>query len=77
MYDQYDFAMRYVQQIKIQYTTILENAYFIFQIGASTFSTNVGAPMFIGLAGSAAATGIAVTMFEWHVRQFLILESNI
>ena len=37
------------------------------QIGASTFSTNVGAPMFLGMAGSAAATGLAITMFEWHV----------
>ena len=31
------------------------------------FASNVGAPMFVGLAGSAAAGGIAVTIFEWHV----------
>jgi hypothetical protein len=41
------------------------------QIGASTFSTNVGAPMFLGMAGSAAASGVAITMFEWHVRKLL------
>ena len=37
------------------------------QVGASTFSTNIGAPMFVGIAGTAAASGIAVVMFEWHV----------
>lgn len=42
-------------------------------IGASTFSTNVGAPMFLGLAGSAAASGISVTMFEWHAMWMLLL----
>ena len=38
------------------------------QVGASTWATNIGAPMFVGIAGSAAASGIAVVMFEWHVR---------
>ena len=40
---------------------------FLTQVGASTFSTNIGAPMFVGIAGTAAASGIAVVMFEWHV----------
>ena len=47
--------------------TVPLNYYFSPQIGASTYATNIGATMFIGLAGSAAATGIAVVMFEWHV----------
>ncbi|KAL5007608.1 hypothetical protein ScPMuIL_016414 [Solemya velum] len=35
-------------------------------IGASIFASNVGAPMFIGLAGTAAASGFAVVIYEWH-----------
>lgn len=34
----------------------------------------MGAPTLVGLAGSAADTGFAPVMFEWHVRiQFIIL----
>ncbi|XP_053400190.1 sodium/glucose cotransporter 5-like [Mercenaria mercenaria] len=36
-------------------------------IGASVYASNVGAPMFIGLAGTAAAMGFSVTIYEWHV----------
>ncbi|XP_062576317.1 sodium/glucose cotransporter 4-like [Saccostrea cucullata] len=42
-------------------------------IGASIYASNIGAPMFIGLAGSAAGSGIAVTIYEWHAVFFLIL----
>ncbi|XP_069503458.1 sodium/myo-inositol cotransporter 2 isoform X2 [Ambystoma mexicanum] len=35
-------------------------------IGASLFSSNVGSGHFIGLAGSGAASGIAVTAYEWN-----------
>ncbi|CAH1777913.1 unnamed protein product [Owenia fusiformis] len=42
-------------------------------IAGSIFATNVGAPMFVGLAGSAAALGIAPVMFEWHATYILIL----
>ncbi|NXP87221.1 SC5A9 protein, partial [Passerina amoena] len=35
-------------------------------IGASLMSTDVGSGSFIGLAGTAAAGGIAVGGFEWH-----------
>lgn len=38
-----------------------------FQIGASIYASNIGAPMFIGLAGTAAANGFSVTIYEWHV----------
>ncbi|XP_013388915.1 sodium/glucose cotransporter 4-like [Lingula anatina] len=34
-------------------------------VGASIFATNVGSHFFIGMAGTAAASGIAVIMFEW------------
>lgn len=34
-------------------------------IGASLFSSNIGSEHFIGLAGSGAATGMAVGHFEW------------
>ena len=37
------------------------------QIGASIYASNIGAPMFIGLAGTAAASGFSVTIYEWHV----------
>ncbi|CAD5122669.1 DgyrCDS11079 [Dimorphilus gyrociliatus] len=41
-------------------------------IGASTFATNIGAPMFIGIAGSAASSGISIVMFEWHAMFMLV-----
>ncbi|XP_031733580.1 sodium/glucose cotransporter 4-like [Anarrhichthys ocellatus] len=37
-------------------------------IGASLMSSNVGSGLFIGLAGTGAAGGIAVGGFEWNVR---------
>ena len=42
--------------------------YVFFKIGASIYASNIGAPMFIGLAGTAAASGFAVAIYEWHVR---------
>ncbi|MBM3736064.1 MAG: sodium/solute symporter [Acidobacteria bacterium] len=36
-----------------------------FAIGASMFSANIGSEHFIGLAGSGAATGLAVGCYEW------------
>ncbi|RPH96750.1 sodium transporter [candidate division KSB1 bacterium] len=36
-----------------------------FAIGASMFATNISSEHFIGLAGSGAATGMAVGHFEW------------
>ncbi|XP_055958845.1 sodium/glucose cotransporter 4 [Patella vulgata] len=41
-------------------------------VGASIFASNVGAPMFIGLAGTAAASGFAVAIYEWHSIYLLI-----
>lgn len=38
-----------------------------YQIGASIYASNIGAPMFIGLAGTASAMGFSVTIYEWHV----------
>ena len=43
------------------------------QIGASIYASNIGAPMFIGLAGTAAASGFSVTIYEWHVRIYLFV----
>lgn len=42
--------------------------YDMFQIGASLMSSNVGSGLFIGLAGTGAAGGLAVGGFEWNVR---------
>eukprot|EP00058_Branchiostoma_floridae_P013109 XP_002598597.1 hypothetical protein BRAFLDRAFT_66991 [Branchiostoma floridae] len=35
-------------------------------VGGSLFSSNIGSEHFVGLAGSGAATGIAVAGFEWN-----------
>ncbi|XP_030598148.1 sodium/glucose cotransporter 1-like isoform X1 [Archocentrus centrarchus] len=35
-------------------------------IGASLFASNIGSVHFVGIAGSAAATGIAIGGFEWN-----------
>ncbi|KAL8598723.1 hypothetical protein ACOMHN_033287 [Nucella lapillus] len=43
-----------------------------FPVGASIFASNVGAPMFIGLAGQAAASGFSVAVYEWHAVYLLI-----
>lgn len=40
----------------------------VFQIGASLMSSDVGSGSFMGLAGTAAAGGLAVGGFEWNVR---------
>ncbi|CAC5400641.1 SLC5A9 [Mytilus coruscus] len=41
-------------------------------VGASIYASDIGAPMFIGLAGTAAASGFAVIIYEWHAVFFLI-----
>ncbi|KAK6976543.1 sodium/glucose cotransporter 4 [Biomphalaria glabrata] len=43
-----------------------------FPVGASIFASNVGAPMFIGLAGTAAANGFSCAIYEWHAVYLLI-----
>jgi hypothetical protein len=40
---------------------------YIFQIGASLFSSNIGSGSFVGLAGTGAASGIAVASYELNV----------
>lgn len=43
-----------------------------FPIGASIFASNIGAPLFVGLSGSAAASGIGGMIFEWHAIPFIL-----
>ena len=38
-------------------------------VGASLFASNIGSEHFIGLAGSGAASGLAVGAFELNVKQ--------
>lgn len=38
------------------------------QVGASLFASNIGSGHFIGLAGTAAASGIGIAAFEQSVR---------
>ncbi|XP_076447023.1 sodium/mannose cotransporter SLC5A10-like [Babylonia areolata] len=42
-------------------------------IGASLFASNIGSEHFVGLAGSGAASGIAVVSFEWGAVILLVL----
>jgi SSS family solute:Na+ symporter len=44
-----------------------------FAVGASLFATNISSEHFIGLAGSGAATGLAVGCFEWSASICLVL----
>ena len=37
------------------------------QVGMSLFASNIGSVNFVGIAGSGAASGLAVVMFEWNV----------
>ena len=55
------------------HTNLYINCLISLQIGFSTFATNIGATMFVGLPGSAASSGLAVTMFEWHVSRSIIM----
>lgn len=41
--------------------------YVLHQIGASLFASNIGSGHFVGIAGTAAAAGIAIGGFEWNV----------
>lgn len=47
-----------------------------FQVGASVFASNIGSEHFIGLAGSGAASGIAVAAFELNVRMRQLTRST-
>lgn len=47
------------------------------QVGASLFGTNIGSEHFVGLAGSGAASGIAVSGFELSVRQNCVSTCNL
>uniref|UniRef100_A0A671FFD6 Solute carrier family 5 member 1 n=1 Tax=Rhinolophus ferrumequinum TaxID=59479 RepID=A0A671FFD6_RHIFE len=40
---------------------------FYYQIGASLFASNIGTGHFLGLAGTAVTSGIAIGAFEWNV----------
>ena len=40
------------------------------QVGASLFSSNIGAEHFVGLAGTGAAAGISIVLYEWFVSIF-------
>lgn len=42
-------------------------------IGASLFASNIGSGHFVGIAGTAAATGIAIGSFEWNALVVVII----
>ena len=45
-------------------------------MGASLFSSNIGSEHFVGLAGTGAASGVAVVFYEWIVMYFFNLLSS-
>lgn len=47
------------------------------QIGASLFASSEGSGLFIGLAGTGAAGGIAVAGFEWNVSRNTLNEPEL
>ncbi|XP_076436803.1 sodium/mannose cotransporter SLC5A10-like [Babylonia areolata] len=56
------------------------NSYFLagrnmawWPVGASLFSSNIGSEHFVGLAGTGAAAGIAMVMYEWNSMLLVIL----
>lgn len=55
------FSSYHEQDLKAKY------CYFCFQIGASLFASNIGSGHFVGIAGTAAAGGIAIGGYEWNV----------
>jgi len=46
---------------------VIFNYFEFIQVGASLFASNIGSEHFIGLAGTGAASGIAVGAFEFNV----------
>src|SRR5437899_10749740 len=44
-----------------------------FAVGASLFASNIGSEHLVGLAGTGAASGLAVGHFEWLARFMLLL----
>ena len=48
------------------------NHFLFLQVGASLFSSNIGSGSFVGLAGTGAASGIAVASYELNVRNYFI-----
>ncbi|KAK3587617.1 hypothetical protein CHS0354_032825 [Potamilus streckersoni] len=42
-------------------------------VGASLFSSNIGSEHFVGLAGSGAASGIAIVLYEWMSLPLVLL----
>uniref|UniRef100_A0A8C0G8A9 Sodium/glucose cotransporter 1 n=1 Tax=Chelonoidis abingdonii TaxID=106734 RepID=A0A8C0G8A9_CHEAB len=42
-------------------------------IGASLFASNIGSGQFVGLAGTGAASGIAIGGFEWNALIFVVV----
>ncbi|ESP05037.1 hypothetical protein LOTGIDRAFT_185010 [Lottia gigantea] len=42
-------------------------------VGASIFATNFGSHFFVGMAGTAAASGLGVVIYEWHAVFILML----
>ncbi|WAR03091.1 SC5A9-like protein [Mya arenaria] len=44
-----------------------------FPVGASLFSSNIGSEHFVGLAGTGAASGIAIVLYEWLSMPLVLL----
>lgn len=65
---------------KLKQTSHTAEEYFLagrsmvwFVVGTSLYASNIGAEHFVGIAGSGASTGVAVTMFEWQSSWVILL----
>ena len=65
------YGMKRVLYKYISYYIIL----LLLQVGASLFSSNIGSEHFVGLAGTGAASGYAIVLYEWLVSWFFLFHS--
>ncbi len=56
-----------------QFSICASVSFLFLQVGASLFASNIGSEHFIGLAGTGAASGIAIVLYEWSVSQIHII----
>ncbi|XP_035829492.1 sodium/glucose cotransporter 2 [Aplysia californica] len=62
---QFSLSLVLIQGYYVQ--SVMQNAFCSKDVGASLFASNIGSGHFVGLAGSGAATGIGIAVFELNV----------
>ena len=72
LFDKFPDKYNWIDSLKITYLLLLLHCgnllhVLLLQVGASLFASNIGSEHFIGLAGTGAASGIAIVVYEWLV----------